>query len=45
MAGKPRQKSLGLEEAVDPVPHYHGHRQRLRERLLAGGPKTCPITS
>ena len=24
------------------VPHYHGHRQRLRERFLAGGPDALP---
>jgi DNA repair protein RadC len=23
-------------------PHYHGHRQRLRERFLKGGPDSLP---
>ena len=26
----------------DEVPHYHGHRQRLRERFLAGAPDALP---
>jgi DNA repair protein RadC len=42
MAQKPRQKSLGLEEAIGVPPHYHGHRQRLRERLIAGGANNLP---
>jgi DNA repair protein RadC len=28
--------------AVETTPHYLGHRQRLRERLLAGGPGALP---
>src|SRR3954462_8539864 len=27
---------------ADEVPHYHGHRQRLRARFLAGGPDALP---
>jgi DNA repair protein RadC len=28
--------------AVGAEPHYHGHRQRLRERILVGGPAALP---
>jgi DNA repair protein RadC len=42
MAGKPRQKSLGLADAVSAPPHFHGHRQRLRERLIAAGAENLP---
>ena len=42
MAEKPRQKSLGLNDAVSAPPHFHGHRQRLRERLIAGGAENLP---
>jgi DNA repair protein RadC len=46
MAQKPRQKSaqmpLGLNEAIAAPPHFHGHRQRLRERLIAGGADNLP---
>jgi DNA repair protein RadC len=31
-----------LSEAAGEVPHYHGHRQRLRERFLASGPEALP---
>ena len=31
-----------LREAGGEVPHYHGHRQRLRERFLAGGAEALP---
>ncbi|HTZ35548.1 MAG TPA: DNA repair protein RadC [Stellaceae bacterium] len=40
MAGKARPKPPGLPglaEIAAPPPHFHGHRQRLRERLLAAG--------
>ena len=30
------------ETGGEEVPHYHGHRQRLRERFLAGGPNALP---
>ncbi|MEO8559951.1 MAG: DNA repair protein RadC [Rhodospirillales bacterium] len=33
--------SAGLQEE-EPKPHYHGHRQRLRERFLAGGANALP---
>ena len=46
MAGKPKQGapqlSLGLKEAMGAPPHFHGHRQRLRERLLAAGAENLP---
>jgi DNA repair protein RadC len=42
MAEKTRQKSLGLNEAMSAPPHYYGHRQRLRERLIAGGADNLP---
>ena len=42
MAGKPRQKTLGLSDALGATPHFHGHRQRLRERLIAGGAENLP---
>jgi DNA repair protein RadC len=46
MAQTPRQQpqaSLpGLKEAMSAPPHFHGHRQRLRERLIAGGAENLP---
>jgi len=46
MAGKPRRKSpqqsLGLADAIGAPPHFHGHRQRLRERLIAAGAENLP---
>jgi DNA repair protein RadC len=30
------------DEKSDATPHYHGHRERLRERLLAGGADALP---
>jgi DNA repair protein RadC len=29
-------------EAVTPVPHYYGHRRRLRERMIAAGAESLP---
>jgi DNA repair protein RadC len=40
--GKARQAPLGLKEAISAPPHFHGHRQRLRERLIAGGADNLP---
>ncbi|HTQ35049.1 MAG TPA: UPF0758 domain-containing protein [Stellaceae bacterium] len=42
MPEKPRQRALGLSEAMAAPPHFHGHRQRLRERLIAGGAENLP---
>jgi DNA repair protein RadC len=40
MAGKtkPDRQSKPPSGMADAAPHYHGHRQRLRERLLQAGP-------
>jgi DNA repair protein RadC len=35
---KPDRKSTPASGPADAPPHYHGHRQRLRERLLQAGP-------
>ena len=37
---EPPQKSV--KKAVEEKPHYHGHRDRLRERFVAGGPDALP---
>jgi DNA repair protein RadC len=42
MAEASRQKSPGFKEAISAPPHFHGHRQRLRERLIAGGADNLP---
>jgi DNA repair protein RadC len=34
MAG---EKPKGSPQSAEPAPHYHGHRQRLRQRFLAAG--------
>jgi DNA repair protein RadC len=40
MAGNQESKSpIGLAE---PAPHFHGHRERLRERFLSGGANALP---
>ncbi|HEV2303463.1 MAG TPA: DNA repair protein RadC [Stellaceae bacterium] len=31
-----------LADAAPAIPHYYGHRQRLRERLIAGGAENLP---
>ena len=33
----PKQEAAPAEK-----PHYHGHRDRLRERFVAGGPDALP---
>jgi DNA repair protein RadC len=35
-----RPKQLG--EAADAMPHYHGHRERLRQRLIDAGAENMP---
>lgn len=40
-AGTPRPTSES-ESGDSEVPHYHGHRQRLRERFVAGGADALP---
>jgi DNA repair protein RadC len=37
-----RQKTLGLADAMGAPPHFHGHRQRLRERLITAGADALP---
>ena len=40
---RPNELSEGGEQApFSQRPHYHGHRQRLRERFLAGGSESLP---
>jgi DNA repair protein RadC len=34
--------SAGFAEAAAALPHYYGHRQRLRERMMAAGPDSLP---
>jgi DNA repair protein RadC len=41
MNAKRRSKSL-LAEGSDEVPHYHGHRERLRHRLIDAGSDNLP---
>jgi DNA repair protein RadC len=35
-------KRLRLAEASDDTPHYHGHRERLRQRLISAGAENLP---
>src|SRR5215470_4383724 len=42
MAAKRHPKRLGLAEGSDDTPHYHGHRERLRQRRVAGGAENLP---
>jgi DNA repair protein RadC len=37
-----RRKTPGLADAMGAPPHFHGHRQRLRERLIAAGADALP---
>ena len=39
---KTGQRSGGLADASGAPPHFFGHRQRLRQRLIAGGPDALP---
>jgi DNA repair protein RadC len=42
MKTRPRRKPLRLSDTSDDTPHYHGHRERLRQRLIAGGAGSLP---
>jgi DNA repair protein RadC len=46
MPGRSERKSQaglpGLADAIAAPPHFHGHRQRLRERLIAAGAESLP---
>jgi len=45
---RPQEEPSGVSDAAaafahgEQVPHYHGHRERLRERFLAGGSDSLP---
>jgi len=39
---KRRRRPPHLAEATDEVPHYYGHRERLRQRLIAAGADNLP---
>jgi DNA repair protein RadC len=39
---RPQASLPGLKETISAPPHFHGHRQRLRERLIAGGAENLP---
>jgi DNA repair protein RadC len=41
-AGGVGHNSAGFGEAAAALPHYYGHRQRLRERMMAAGPDSLP---
>ena len=42
MNAKRRPGQLRLAEGADDPPHYHGHRERLRQRLIATGADSLP---
>jgi DNA repair protein RadC len=42
MNPKRPRKPLRVAEASDDKPHYHGHRERLRQRLIAAGADNLP---
>ena len=42
MNGKRRPRQLRLAEGTDDPPHYHGHRERLRQRLITAGADNLP---
>ena len=42
MNAKRRPRQLRLTEGTDDTPHYHGHRERLRQRLIAAGADNLP---
>ncbi len=39
---RPRGKPRHLAETADETPHYHGHRERLRQRLITAGADNLP---
>jgi DNA repair protein RadC len=39
---KPRRRPLHLAEASGDTPHYYGHRERLRQRLITAGADNLP---
>jgi len=42
MVTKRRRKPLRLAKGSDDEPHYYGHRERLRQRLVTGGAENLP---
>src|SRR5205807_273128 len=42
MQAKTPRRGSGLAEMAGAIPHFYGHRQRLRQRLIAGGPDNLP---
>jgi DNA repair protein RadC len=42
MDAKRRRRPRHLAETLDDTPHYHGHRERLRQRLIAAGADNLP---
>ena len=42
MPPKPPRSRGGLSDMAGAAPHFYGHRQRLRQRLIAGGPDNLP---
>jgi hypothetical protein len=42
MKAKRRPVPLRLAEASDDTPHYYGHRERLRQRLISAGADNLP---
>ena len=42
MPAKGRRSPAGLADMAGAVPHYHGHRGRLRQRLLDAGAESLP---
>jgi DNA repair protein RadC len=42
MPAKRTKNSDGLADFAGAVPHFFGHRARLRQRLIAGGPEALP---
>jgi DNA repair protein RadC len=42
ISAKRRPKPPRLAEGSDEVPHYYGHRERLRQRLVAAGADNLP---
>ncbi len=42
MQAKTPRRGGGLADAGGAIPHFYGHRQRLRQRLIAGGPDALP---
>jgi DNA repair protein RadC len=42
MAAKTPRRGDGLSDAAGAMPHFYGHRQRLRQRLIAGGADNLP---